>query len=244
MRGNVHANSRHAADLNGSYENMYVKEVAPEMRVTRSHKRSMTSGPNTVGGRYYILRVVCLVLLCVLLLAAITVLWVKFNNLKTENSQLQTKLNNLTVERDQLQNSYNIATFKDTYINLGWRGFNSSLYYISTENKDWEKSRQDCRERGADLAVVNSKGEQEFINKLLCIRVAWIGLSDIDKEGEWKWVDDTTPSTRFWGRGEPNSYAGDEDCATTGYMTDPIWNWADYPCNSEFMWICEKAISK
>ncbi|KAF5897167.1 antigen like protein, partial [Clarias magur] len=151
--------------------------------------------PNTVAGRYYILHEVCLVLLCVLLLAAVTVLWVKFINLKTENSQLQTKLNNLTVERDQLQISYNIVTIKDTHIKLGWRDFNSSLYYISTENKDWKKSREDCRERGADLAIVNSKGEQEFINKLLCIRVAWIGLSDRDREGEWKWVDDTPLST-------------------------------------------------
>ncbi|KAK3519622.1 hypothetical protein QTP86_019617 [Hemibagrus guttatus] len=118
----------------------------------------------------------------------------------------------------------------------------SSIYYMSNENRDWTESRQDCRGRGADLVIINTKEEQEFISELLCSRKAWIGLNDRGTEGVWKWVDDTPLTTGYWGHGEPNSRAGNEDCALTGDTSDPVWNWADYPCDHKFIWICEKTI--
>uniref|UniRef100_A0AAY5F222 C-type lectin domain-containing protein n=1 Tax=Electrophorus electricus TaxID=8005 RepID=A0AAY5F222_ELEEL len=91
---------------------------------------------------------------------------------------------------------------------LCWRCFSSSMYYISTGEKSWSESRQDCRERGADLVTINRGGG----------------------EGTWKWVDGTALTTN----GEPNSRAGDEDCVM---LNDG--KWADYPCSSYFIWICE-----
>ncbi|KAF5893767.1 antigen like protein, partial [Clarias magur] len=142
-------------------------------------------------------------------------LYTSNNNLTTERNQLQTSYNNLTKERDQLQTSYNnliikrdqlqtsnnkltierdqvqrerdgyLRTFCDFYKG---RCFNSSVYYISTEKKSWTESRQDCRERGADLVIINSTEEQEFIDTLRSSSEAWIGLSYKD---ESKWVGDT-----------------------------------------------------
>uniref|UniRef100_A0A3B4CBS9 C-type lectin domain-containing protein n=1 Tax=Pygocentrus nattereri TaxID=42514 RepID=A0A3B4CBS9_PYGNA len=130
------------------------------------------------------------------------------------------------------------------YIDMGWMYFNSSVYYISTERKSWSESRQNCRERGADLLIISSREEQDFIETLRKGQTAWIGLTDGDEEGVWKWVDVDTLifSFRFWKLGEPNSY-GDEDCAVTGYGSGPEKSWADFPCSYKCVWICERRIS-
>ncbi|XP_042186362.1 C-type lectin domain family 4 member F-like [Oncorhynchus tshawytscha] len=120
-----------------------------------------------------------------------------------------------------------------------WRTFNTSLYYISNDYKTWEDSRQDCLKRGADLAVINSEEEQVFISQLNT--KPWIGLTDKDSEGTWKWVDGTPLTTAFWSTEEPNDRAvNGEDCVSLYYHTQPaLKNWNDLACNTAFMWICE-----
>ncbi|KAK3522926.1 hypothetical protein QTP86_009722 [Hemibagrus guttatus] len=242
-------------------------------------------GINPARKKCYRLPAVCLLLLCFLQLAAITVLWIKFSILSKEKVELQTSHNNLTIERDQLhinynnlmkekhqletrykfltternqlQTNYNTLTKEKDELqkqndefqkllnlvscyNVEWRYFNSRIYYISTEPQDWTESRQDCIKRGADLVIINNKEEQEFITKQLGSSWAWIGLSDRDTEGMWKWVDGTKLTTEYWNKGEPNN-VGDEDCAEiSGNPEKKGWN--DYSCFNKKIWICEKSI--
>ncbi|KAL6467030.1 hypothetical protein MHYP_G00248340 [Metynnis hypsauchen] len=77
----------------------------------------------------------------------------------------------------------------------GWIYFSSSIYYISTEEKSWSKSRQDCRERGADLLIINSREEQDFIEMLRKGQTAWIGPIYSDTKGIWRWVDGSAVDT-------------------------------------------------
>ncbi|XP_034158186.1 C-type lectin domain family 4 member E-like [Pangasianodon hypophthalmus] len=203
-------------------------------------KRDLDTDPHTGGdtawSRCYRVTAVCVLLLCVLLLTAITVLWIKFINLTKERDQLQK-------DREELQRLSKLA--RD--IKGVWIYFNSSLYYNSTEKKNWTESRRDCRERGADLVIINSREEQEFINKTLLSATAWIGLSDRDTEGVWKWVDGTelTNGTGYWSQREPNDHGGKEDCAITGYIPqggtiDFLNTWNDGECCEPYGWICEK----
>ncbi|XP_058240742.1 C-type lectin domain family 4 member F-like isoform X2 [Hemibagrus wyckioides] len=118
-----------------------------------------------------------------------------YNNLITERNHLQASCNTLTNERIQLlEKNDEFQKKSNNFVSLltdGWRYFNSHIYYISTAEKNWDESRQNCRGRGADLVIINSKEEHEFIRKQLRNSDSWIGLSDRDKEGEWKWVDGT-----------------------------------------------------
>ncbi|XP_036439304.1 hepatic lectin-like, partial [Colossoma macropomum] len=123
----------------------------------------------------------------------------------------------------------------------GWTYFNSSLYYISTQEKSWNESRNDCTQRGADLMIINSREEQEFIDGRLGGTQGWIGVTDHDTEGEWKWVDGSALTTAFWCAGEPNDYKENEDCAVTGYKSGNA-SWADFNCDTfKAIGICERS---
>uniref|UniRef100_A0A8C7MQW9 C-type lectin domain family 4 member M-like n=1 Tax=Oncorhynchus kisutch TaxID=8019 RepID=A0A8C7MQW9_ONCKI len=129
----------------------------------------------------------------------------------------------------------------------GWRLWGSSCYFLSTEMKTWEESRLDCLNRGANLVIINSKEEQEFLFGLN--KGAWIGLSDSVTEGTWKWVDGTpltTPS--YWYSQQPdnggdNPANGEEDCVELNTETWlPVKAWKDQSCFNNRYWICEKRV--
>ncbi|KAI4894704.1 hypothetical protein NFI96_030922 [Prochilodus magdalenae] len=128
--------------------------------------------------------------------------------LAKERDQLQTSNTNLAKERDQLQTRNTILTgeraglqrklseLAEALNKPGWSYFSSSVYYISTEKKTWKEGREDCRRRGADLVIITSSEEQEFVEKIRNGQEAWIGLTDEVSENVWKWVDGSALSTR------------------------------------------------
>ncbi|XP_067310836.1 CD209 antigen-like protein E isoform X2 [Pseudorasbora parva] len=168
-------------------------------------------GSDSVRNRNSRGAVVCLVLLCVLLMTAVIVLCVHIHTLSTnyteERNKLLTKITNLTEERDgQIFTNKNPNKERDQLINElqicdGWTYYQSSLYYLSNEKKNWIESRRYCTERGADLIIINNKEEQDFVKNISVGTYVWIGLSDSDVEDRWKWVDGSSlnSSFRFWG---------------------------------------------
>ncbi|XP_048031554.1 CD209 antigen-like protein C isoform X2 [Megalobrama amblycephala] len=158
--------------------------------------------------------------------------------LKTEKDQIEIKNQNLTNEMTVLLSL--LKSYYGLLIRLhekdGWIYFQSSFYYISSEKKNWTESRRNCTERGADLIIINNKEEQDFVKKMSDGALVWIGLTNSDEEGTWKWVDGTNMTSGFWRSGESNGDTG-QNCVLT-YTP----GWADYPCNYHFKWICEKTI--
>ncbi|XP_064782795.1 C-type lectin domain family 4 member A-like isoform X1 [Oncorhynchus masou masou] len=160
----------------------------------------------------------------------------KYNNLTEERDQLQTRYNNLTTERDRLQN----LLCERTCCSDGWKKFECSCYFISSEEKTWEKSRQDCLERGTDLVIINSKEEQEFLFHFK--KRVWIGLTDRETEETWKWVDGTPLTTEYWYDPQPDNAGstGEEDCVEIHKDQSPLTAWNDLSCDCKLNWICEK----
>uniref|UniRef100_A0A3Q2VWU0 C-type lectin domain-containing protein n=1 Tax=Haplochromis burtoni TaxID=8153 RepID=A0A3Q2VWU0_HAPBU len=121
-----------------------------------------------------------------------------------------------------------LLSFAACYIQQGWIYFKHSLYYVSSTKNTWNDSREDCLQRGADLVIINSREEQNFIREFK--KRTWIGLTDTEKEQTWKWVDGTTPTI---------SLIVDEDCGEI-YFYERENSWNDTPCDTKKVWICER----
>uniref|UniRef100_A0A4W5JUG5 C-type lectin domain-containing protein n=2 Tax=Hucho hucho TaxID=62062 RepID=A0A4W5JUG5_9TELE len=128
----------------------------------------------------------------------------------------------------------------------GWRLLGSRCYFLSTEMKTWEESRQDCLERRADLVIINSREEQKLLYQLDgdTYLLVWIGLTDSVNEGTWKWVDGTPLTTSYWKSGQPDHGGpnNEEDCVEVYHRDSVFANWNDAPCDHRLRWICEKPL--
>ncbi|KAL2098023.1 hypothetical protein ACEWY4_007230 [Coilia grayii] len=179
-----------------------------------------------------------------------------FGELKQEMDMLQISLNNLSEEIVKLQGI--ISELVEGRCPESWLRFNSSCYVISAVTTTWNEGRQNCTEKDADLVIINSKAEQEYLNDMVKnFKEVWIGLSDSDNEGMWKWVDGTplTESLKFWKSGEPNDSNGNEDCAVLSRQTQSspkpfsvrgnpatLQTWNDIPCYRSLPFICERKL--
>ncbi|XP_036420150.1 C-type lectin domain family 4 member F-like [Colossoma macropomum] len=198
---------------------------------TQTETRTQQSTVVRRGSRSSRLAVVCVGLLCVHLLTTSTVLYMNWRetllssirNLTEERDQLKSSYQNLTEKKEQINNTYRILieenhilqTKYDHLVKLiekrwfkEWKKNRSSFYLFSSGKKSWSESRQDCRERGADLVIINSKEEQMFLIDQKNEKNFWIGLTDEDTENTWKWVDSQPLTDKFWRKGEPNNGGG------------------------------------
>ncbi|XP_042340908.1 CD209 antigen-like protein E [Plectropomus leopardus] len=188
---------------------------------------------------------VCLGLLCLLLLTGFITLLLLYTTGNSEWVKLQTSYKNLSEERDWWQRRFeDMAKDRNavqTNLPTGGVKYGTSHYYVSTEKKTWKESREACQSKGADLVIINSEEEQKFIIEFN--KIIWIGLTDQDEEGVWKWVDGTTLSTKYWYSPQPDNggtlgYA--EDCAEMYVEShDPLLKWNDAHCSQRNYWVCE-----
>uniref|UniRef100_A0A3B3SUE2 C-type lectin domain-containing protein n=1 Tax=Paramormyrops kingsleyae TaxID=1676925 RepID=A0A3B3SUE2_9TELE len=165
-------------------------------------------------------------------------LLLNYSLLTAARDQLLFNFSLQTTERDQLLLKYKYCN-KSYTCPLGWRRFKCSCYYISTEKKTWSDSRQACMQLGTDLAIISSREEQEFMNSIP--GGFWIGLSDREREGTWKWVDGTTfpvDEGYWWSNPKQPDSNGNEDCVELR-TRDSDSGWNDRPCGGVWKWMCE-----
>ncbi|XP_040846198.1 CD209 antigen-like protein E [Ochotona curzoniae] len=120
-----------------------------------------------------------------------------------------------------------------------WTFFQGHCYFFSKSQRNWHDSMSACQDVGAQLVIVRSDEEQSFLQQTSkSLGPTWMGLSDLNMEGVWHWVDGSPLElnfTKFWNRGEPNNIGG-EDCAE---FRDDGWN--DSLCNGLRFWVCKQA---
>ncbi|XP_038850077.1 CD209 antigen-like protein C isoform X2 [Salvelinus namaycush] len=128
-----------------------------------------------------------------------------------------------------------------------WIHVDEKCYSFSNDKMDWPSSRDSCTSLGSHLTILHSKEQHDALEKE-ARRIGgfdyhfWIGLSDIEKEGDWRWVDNTTLTNKYWNEysSEPDNHQSGgshgEDCAT---LDSHSQTWFDVPCDHIYKRICQ-----
>ncbi|XP_068430349.1 uncharacterized protein [Clinocottus analis] len=129
----------------------------------------------------------------------------------------------------------------------GWLSFAGSCYWtVSNVNllTTWHEAVTSCSAEGAHLLIINSQEEQFFINGNLPdfhqvdVPDIWIGLSDKDQDGDFKWVDKSPVTFSNYGPSWPKNTAGTWDCGQI-YTGNYEGKWETTNCFKSLGFICE-----
>ncbi|XP_056434519.1 natural killer cells antigen CD94-like [Gadus chalcogrammus] len=185
--------------------------------------------------------VVLLVLLSVALLAGLLRLAVQHKTVIEKNlsmdrdvEQLLQRLKNVTEQRDSLLCKQDCQS--------GWDKFGYKCYLLSKVLGSWNKSRKLCVSHGADLVVVDSKEELDFISRYG--GYFWLGATDEASEGMWRWADGTVLSVDnpSWRSRKPDGNK-DKNCLRRSGDASNL-KWTDESCESKRRGLCEHNLIK
>ena len=139
--------------------------------------------------------------------------------------------------------------FDESKVPEGAGKYNGHYYYAYNLDSitNWEDAKQYCEQMGGYLATVTSRGEDEFLYSYLkneChYENAYLGFTDREEEGNWKWSNGEESSYTNWHEGEPNAENPEEDFVMYYYKySDGSWNDGDFDAgtvNGGTVFICE-----
>ena len=118
-------------------------------------------------------------------------------------------------------------------------------------DQTWSEANDYCATQyGTTLATIRNDDDAQKMLDLFGSRMyAWIGLNDIETEGQWVWAsgwqcDGECAALDWWYPGFPDNYGGVEHCGLTGthYTTSDISNMmGDVGCSASYSsgFICD-----
>lgn len=124
---------------------------------------------------------------------------------------------------------------------MDWFAHGASCYRIfDTPTAKWSDARSHCQNLGADLSVIRSAEEDNFILDLITKQNtvtrggAWLGLHR-NNDSKLYWIDGTvTPLEGVysgWISGQPDNHRGSENCAHMYGKGPNTGKWNDVNCD-------------
>ncbi|KAM9719133.1 collectin-12 isoform 1-T2 [Menidia menidia] len=125
-----------------------------------------------------------------------------------------------------------------------FRKFGNSCYYFSsgTLRLNFKEANMFCANISSHMLIINDNEEQTFVRNAVAGKgYFWLGLTDLEEENVWKWVDGSIPVFTKWKPGQPDNWThgheDGEDCA--GLIHNANWN--DFYCTDRIGFICERS---
>ena len=115
--------------------------------------------------------------------------------------------------------------------------FEGHAYKFLSDVLTWHQAKSRCEELGGHLAIVTSDAENKFVLELAKKGIpqlkefdgAWLGATDEQNEGDWRWIDGKPMGFNVWAPGQPNNKENNEHYLLFWL---PQGVWADQPAKS------------
>lgn len=125
--------------------------------------------------------------------------------------------------------------------------YNGHLYQSFDKHFSWEQAKIYCEQIGGHLATITSADENEALKSLVENQAQawyWLGGTDEESEGIWKWVTGEEWSYSHWNTAQPDNSGGKEhylhiytNKQSTVY--NGFWNDAPQTYNTTIGFVCE-----
>ncbi|MBF0337229.1 MAG: VCBS repeat-containing protein [Nitrospirae bacterium] len=126
---------------------------------------------------------------------------------------------------------------------------NNHTYQRIDTQMTWADAKANCEKLGGYLATITSTDENKFlIDNLFSVtpndKFCWLGATDAESEGTWKWVTNEKLEFTNWDSYQPDNYQGNENCLEywppkTQWNSGTEWKWNDSDCSNSKVSLCE-----
>ena len=129
-----------------------------------------------------------------------------------------------------------------------WEVNGQHCYFWSNDSKSWEEAEKTCREKGGHLASVRTNATNNYIleewdkRNPIAKEHFWIGGTDEEKEGVWKWIDGRTWQFTYWASDRPGGTTGinaNQNCLQYERISH---KWYDFRCKESEKFLCSRKI--
>nr|XP_016851014.1 PREDICTED: pulmonary surfactant-associated protein D [Anolis carolinensis] len=128
-------------------------------------------------------------------------------------------------------NFVSVATFP------GGRIVGNKVFITSGYEGNFDDLKQRCQQAGGQLASPRNSAENTAIKDIVVLyqKSAFLGITDIQTEGTFRYLNGETIVYSNWQAGEPNNDHNQEDCVEV-YSSG---KWNDKSCGEKQLIICE-----
>nr|XP_014124972.1 macrophage mannose receptor 1 [Zonotrichia albicollis] len=130
-------------------------------------------------------------------------------------------------------------TIEDLGCQKGWKRYGFHCYLVGSALLTFSEANKTCEQSKAYLATVESRNEQTFLISLTGLRSEeyfWIGLSDTEERGSFRWTNGETAHFTHWNTAMPGKEQG---CVVMGTgIAAGLWDVVS--CEKTWNYLCKQ----
>lgn len=103
--------------------------------------------------------------------------------------------------------------------------YNGNQYFLTSGVLTWEQAQAEAENFGGNLVSINDGVEEAWLkNNFGATEGFWIGINDLENEGNFEWVSGQAVTYTNWAPGEPNNGGGNQDFGWMNFGSTRQWD--------------------